>query len=187
MRLQHPVHKAFLHQAIEDYQAAALLLTYLLTPKHSVHQEHSRFSIAVPFRGTPFFMLLQMSVEKLAKAAYCKVRGLDGKLPPKDHDIILFLKAVLVRNPNFLGFEGRHSDTFDFLLKELNPKQPAIAAPHEENLEYPWLDRHGRVKCPAEHLSLTAKYLNNALNRNIVVYMKEIKELLESFGQLFPS
>ena len=95
------------------------------------------------------------------------------------------LRAVLARNPNFQAFRDRHVSTFRFLREELNTKQPSNARNLSENLEYPWIDNHGHVHCPARHLSLIRKYLNNALNRNIMVYMRDIKELLESFDRIF--
>ena len=185
MRSKMPIHKAFLLQAREDYQASAIMLSHFQNGGEKAQKENHPLFLSTPFHGAPFFMLLQMSVEKLSKAAYCKARGISGKLPPKDHDFILFLEAVLARNPNFQAFRDRHVSTFRFLREELNSKQPSNARSHSENLEYPWIDNYGHVHCPSEHLSLIKKYLNNALNRNIMAYMRDIKELLESFDRIF--
>ena len=185
MKNKMPVHKAFLLQACEDYQASAIILAHLQNSGEKTYKESRPLFLSTPFCGAPFFMLLQMSVEKLSKAAYCKARGIAGKLPPKEHDFVLFLEAVLARNPNFKAFRDRHVSTFRFLREELNTRQPSNVRNHMENLEYPWIDNHGHAHCPARHLSLIRKYLNNALNRNIMVYMRDIKELLESFEKIF--
>lgn len=185
MKNKMPVHKAFLLQACEDYQASVIVLAHLQNGGEKTHKESRPLFLSTPFGGAPFFMLLQMSVEKLSKAAYCKARGIAGKLPPKEHDFVLFLEAVLARNPNFQAFRDRHVSTFRFLREELNTRQPSNARNLSENLEYPWIDNHGHVHCPARHLSLIRKYLNNALNRNIMIYMRDIRELLESFEKIF--
>ena len=185
MKNEMAVHKAFLLQAREDYQASVIMLAHFQKSGGKIHEEALPLFLSTPFRGASFFMLLQMSVEKLSKAAYCKARGIKGKLPPKDHDFVSFLEAVLARNPNFQAFRDRHASTFKFLREELNTRQPSNARDHLENLEYPWIDNRGHVRCPAEHLSLIKKYLNNALNRNIMVYMRDIRELLESFDKIF--
>ena len=140
-----PVYKAFLLQAREDYQATAVLLHYLHDHKYSSIVDGQLLFPSEKMKGTAFFMLLQMCVEKLSKAAYCKARGIEGKLTPKDHDFVMFFEAVLARSPSFLGFWDRHETTFRFLREEINPRQPSNASSHSENLEYPWIDRHGEL------------------------------------------
>ena len=100
MKNRMSVHKAFLLQACDDYQASAIMLAHLQNGGEKTYKENRPPFLSTPFCGAPFFMLLQMSVEKLSKAAYCKARGIAGKLPPKEHDFVLFLEAVLARNPN---------------------------------------------------------------------------------------
>ena len=136
MKNKMPVHKAFLLQACEDYQASAIILAHLQNGGEKTYKESRPLFLSTPFCGAPFFMLLQMSVEKLSKAAYCKARGIAGKLPPKEHDFVLFLEAVLARNPNFQAFRDRHASTFRFLREELNTRQPSNVRKHMENLEY---------------------------------------------------
>ncbi len=84
MRSKMPIHKAFLLQAREDYQASAIMLSHFQNGGEKAQKENHPLFLSTPFHGAPFFMLLQMSVEKLSKAAYCKARGISGKLPPKD-------------------------------------------------------------------------------------------------------
>ena len=74
MKNKMPVHKAFLLQACEDYQASAIILAHLQNSGEKTHKESRPLFLSTPFCGAPFFMLLQMSVEKLSKAAYCIAR-----------------------------------------------------------------------------------------------------------------
>lgn len=154
--------QAFLAQAQEDFDAAFQLL-----------QNH-RY-------GSTFFMLLQMCFEKLAKAAAFQTLGND-RMPPKVHNVIpLFQGMLMRRNTNVKGFYSRHKDAFDFLMNKVAALQPSLVDGADEQLEYPWIDRHQHIKYPAKDLSIVKEYFNKPANTTLPLVMLTMEEFLNNF------
>ena len=170
---------AFYNEAVENYAAAKILFENIKS--HPCMPASSR-NMPLQQRGSTFFMLLQMAVEKLAKAASCKMQG-DKRMPSKEHDI-LPLMAIAMRNPKLNAFFERNRCAYDFIINELNPLQPSNSGQNEMNLEYPWVTKHNEIKYPAKDLALIKKYLNNPMQRNFLLIMEELDEFITSFSKI---
>ena len=157
--------KAFLMQAREDFDAAFQLL--------ESHRD-----------GSTFFMLLQMCFEKLAKAAAFQSLSND-RMPPKVHDVIpLFQGMLMRRNANVKGFYSRHKDAMDFLMDKVAMLQPSLVNGCDEQLEYPWIDRHQHVKVPAKDLRIVKEYFNNPANTTLPLVMLAMEDFLKNFNAI---
>ena len=157
--------QAFLMQAREDFDAAFQLL--------ESHRD-----------GSTFFMLLQMCFEKLAKAAAFQTLSND-RMPPKVHDVIpLFQGMLMRRNANVKGFYSRHKDAMDFLMDKVAMLQPSLVNGCDEQLEYPWIDRHQHVKVPAKDLSIVKEYFNNPANTTLPLVMLAMEDFLKNFNAI---
>jgi hypothetical protein len=105
-----------------------------------------------------FCMLLQMTFEKLAKAAFAR----QGAAPTHSHDGASRLLLLLGRTPGgpaLPGYKGRVLAA----VQELENAQPAIVSrnvrngvPQYPQLEYPWANPVSQlVEWPAVHLPIT--------------------------------
>ena len=90
--------KAFYLEGLEDFFAAKCLFDSMKKSRRLIHPTSSG-RVTCGQRGSAFFMLLQMSAEKLAKAAFCIQQG---KWPKMTHDID-FLKQIIIRIPKLNG------------------------------------------------------------------------------------
>ena len=177
---QTTISSAFYAEAAENFCAAKLLFEQLKTA-HVRAPGKSGYLLRL--QGSSLFMLLQMTMEKLAKAAYSKQQG-DSRLPPWKHDMKL-LMAFAMRNPALRNFFLKSNQvTYSFLLEELDPLQPSNAKASGENLEYPWLTPKNQVKYPARDLQLIQKYLANPHNRNLELIMRSIEDFIFSFKKI---
>lgn len=191
MRKSKEIEIAFWNEGKEDFYAAKTFF-YAFSDRNriSLTRGISRDDDAIKktglffVNGSSFFMLYQMAIEKIVKAFYCHEKA-NHTFPPKEHDINLFLGFAL-RNTSLLAFWGRYTDFASFVV-ELCSAQPSVARSNKENLEYPWKDSHGRVKCPCRDLSLINKYLKQgaALHRNLVSYILATQELIDHFENIF--
>lgn len=174
------ISNAFFQEAKENFCAAEILFTHIKnTSRTKANSDHSIMQL----RGSSLFMLLQMSMEKMCKAAFAKLTG-DKKLPPFDHDLEILMK-IAMRNPSLRAFFQRSNPvTYNFLMKELNPLQPSNARRNSENLEYPWITAGNKVKYPAGHLCLIQKYLHDPHNRNLELIIGELKTFVLSFNKI---
>ena len=170
------ISNAYFQEAQENFCAAEILFDYLKNKSRNATKPYA-------LRGSSLFMLLQMAMEKLCKAAYVKQTG-DKKLAPFDHQLEV-LMTIAMRNPSLKDFfEKSHPETYDFLMKELNPLQPSNAGRNSENLEYPWISERNKVKFPAADLKLIHKYLHDPHNRNLMIIMDGLKTFLLSFNKI---
>ena len=174
------ISNAFFQEAKENFCAAKVLFAYHKNKSQTqTYNDGSRIQL----RGSSLFVLLQMAIEKLCKAAYVKQKG-DNKLPPCNHDLAL-LMTIAMRNPSLKAFFHKSNPvTYAFLMNELNPLQPSNAGHNRENLEYPWISQRNKVKFPAADLNLINKYLHNPYNRNFVKIMWDIEKFILSFNRI---
>lgn len=136
-----------------------------------------------------FCMLLQMTYEKLAKAAFAR-RGLQ---PTRTHDGASRLLLLLARDPagpRLPGYQGRVLDA----VRELENAQPAIVsramrvdgAPQYPQLEYPWENPvTGFVEWPAHHLPI-AQRVRDPRQRIGADLLKFAHAIDARFNALFP-
>ena len=142
------ISNAFLQEAKENFCAAKILFGHL---KEEKQKQRANDDSILHLRGSSLFVLLQMAIEKLCKAAYARQQN-DKKMPPRTHDLN-WLMDVAMRNPSLkVMFKKSNPLVYDFLMKELNPLQPSNTSLNSENLEYPWITPKNKVKFPAANL-----------------------------------
>jgi hypothetical protein len=134
-------------------------------------------------------MLLQMTYEKLAKAAFAR----HGNTPTKSHDGASRLLLLLARapgGPNLPGYQGRVLDA----VRDLENAQPAVVSnamknhgvPQYEQLEYPWpASPDGPVEWPARHLPM-AHRVRDPRQRIGADLLKFARGIATQFDALFP-
>lgn len=103
-------------------------------------------------------MLLQMSLEKLAKAALLRCGGMSIELARRTHKAAVAMVQLLARDTRRARRVGWRADVLQqklvVLVEELERAQPSVAGVAMPCLEYPWQDSGGQVRWPAEHLPL---------------------------------
>ncbi len=159
----------FLEQAREDLRAAEVAYTARCE--------------------STFCMLLQMTYEKLAKAAFAR----KGNQPTRSHDgasRLLLLLGKHPAGPMLPGYQGRVLDA----VRELENAQPAIvshamrvyAVPQSPQLEYPWENPGSRaVEWPARHLPIVHR-VRDPLQRIGADLLKFAHAIDTQFNALFP-
>ncbi len=174
------ISNAFFQEAKENFCAAKILFGHLKEKKQT---QMANDDSIIHLRGSSLFVLLQMAVEKLCKAAYAKQQN-DKKMPPHTHDL-KWLMDIAMRNPSLKAlFKKSNPTAYDFLMKELNPLQPSNARENSENLEYPWITARNKVKFPAANLKLINKYLHDPHNRSFSNIMWELDSFVLSFNKI---
>ena len=174
------ISNAFFQEAKENFCAAKILFGHLKEEKQT---QMANDDSIIHLRGSSLFVLLQMAVEKLCKAAYARQKG-DIKLPPFNHDLELLMR-IAMRNPSIKAFfEKSNPETYAFLMKELSPLQPSNAGRNSENLEYPWITPKNKVKYPAADLKLIIKYLHDPYNRNFLKIMGGMERFVHLFNKI---
>lgn len=160
----------FLAQASEDLRAAQA--TY---PARS---------------ASTFCMLMQMTFEKLAKAALAR-RNIQ---PPRSHSVASRLLLLLERTPGGTSLPGISIDPVFDAIRELENAQPAVVeaavrnygVPQYPQLEYPWENpASGVVEWPAKHLPL-AKRIADPRDPIGPQLLKFARALEVQFNTLFP-
>lgn len=136
-----------------------------------------------------FCMLLQMTYEKLAKAAFAR----QGNQPTRTHDGASRLLLLLARDPagpRLAGYQGRVLDA----VRELENAQPAIVShamrvygvPQYPQLEYPWENpATNQVESPAQHLPI-AQRVRDPRQRIGADLLKFAHAINAQFNALFP-
>jgi hypothetical protein len=104
-------------------------------------------------------MLLQMSLEKFAKAAVARHSESEFRKVLRSHKVLRRFFLILDRQSGFLQKIGMKKGEFKLVrphLLALEAAHPALAhgGPH---LEYPWEDVNG-VYVPSEHLALVREF-----------------------------
>ena len=174
------ISNAFLQEAKENFCAAKILFGHL---KEEKQKQRANDDSILHLRGSSLFVLLQMAIEKLCKAAYARQQN-DKKMPPRTHDLN-WLMDVAMRNPSLkVMFKKSNPLVYDFLMKELNPLQPSNTSLNSENLEYPWITPKNKVKFPAADLKLIHKYLHDPHNRSITNIKWELERFVLSFNKI---
>lgn len=160
----------FLAQASEDLRAA---------------------QAAYPARSpSTFCMLMQMTFEKLAKAALAR-RNI---MPPRSHAVASRLLLLLERAPGGTSLPGVSIELVFAAIRDLENAQPAVVesamrlrgVPPYAQLEYPWEDPvTGLVEWPARHLPI-AKRVADPKDPVGPQLLKFARALEARFDALFP-
>jgi hypothetical protein len=136
-----------------------------------------------------FCMLLQMTYEKLAKAAFAR----KGNVPTRTHDAASRLLLLLGKDPagpRLSGYRGRVLDA----VRELENAQPAIVSnamrvhgvPQYPQLEYPWENpATAAVEWPARHLPIVHR-MRDPRQRIGADLLKFAHAIDAQFDALFP-
>lgn len=145
---------------------------------------------------TPTFaMLLQMTFEKLGKAAFARRTPLSAgnTTPPHNHQTASTLLRLLRLSPG--GTSLAPSNDVSLAVVALESAQPALAKakPNElpptlqaPQLEFPWLDTDtGKVMSPAQDLAIVRR-LSDPKDRISALLLKFATGLLENFDTAFP-
>jgi len=160
----------FLAQATEDLRAAQA--TYLVKSPST------------------FCMLMQMTFEKLAKAALAR----QHIQPPLSHEVASRLLLLLERTPGGTSLPGVSIALVFVAVRDLENAQPAVVAqamrnrgiPQYPQLEYPWEHpTSGAVEWPAQHLPM-AKRIADPRDPIGPQLLKFAKALEKQFNTLFP-
>lgn len=100
-------------------------------------RENLRAAWSIPIDDAPatFCMLLQMTFEKLGKAAFTR----SGQYAPRQHHVASHLFVVLLRHPAGVDLLTKFPNVQQFVF-ELETANPAVAGRDQPNIEYPWED-----------------------------------------------
>ena len=102
-------------------------------------------------------MLLQMVLEKLAKAALLQHGGLEIQHVARSHATLPVLRNIISRR----GFLKPLQDAYEQCrheVRRLERLHPSLAGPDGPQLEYPWVGADDRVRCPATDLGLAQEW-----------------------------
>lgn len=132
-------------------------------------------------------MLLQMTLEKLAKAALLRASWASLATVVSSHQGAVRLFRALTNRRDLcrrLGFsqqaiKGRILPFVD----QLERLQPSLAG-RGPNLEYPWETPHGEVHWPAQHLDAAHSIRPETNDWRMLVAL--LRNLRDRFDQLFP-
>lgn len=136
-----------------------------------------------------FCMLLQMTYEKLAKAAFAR----QGIQPARKHDRASRLLLLLGKNPAGPMLPGYQRRVLD-VVQELENAHPAIVSnamkkygvPQYPQLEYPWENSaSGTVEWPAQHLPIVQR-VRDPRQRIGADLLKFAHAIDTQFDALFP-
>ena len=137
-----------------------------------------------------FCMLVQMTFEKLAKAALARKHI----QPPKSHEVASRLLLLLERTPGGTTLPGTSLPLVFGAVRELENAQPAVVAsamkgqgvPQYPQLEYPWENpATGTVEWPGRDLPI-AKRMTDPRDPVGPQLLKLAKALEAQFNTLFP-
>lgn len=126
-------------------------------------------------------MLLQMTFEKLAKAALLRSRAISIAKACSSHKAASQMMRVLKRQRR--GPTGDWQQAFR-VVTELEQAHPALAAGAQ--LEYPWEGPGGEIRWPADHLSIAAE-LGSPKKRLGAQILQFARRLSDEFDQVFPA
>lgn len=135
-----------------------------------------------------FCMLLQMSFEKLAKAAFAR----QGNLLEKSHEGASRLLLLLGKSPGG-PMLPRYQDRVLDAVRELERAQPSVVSRHMRKgvpqypqLEYPWVNPESNVvEWPAKHLPLVHR-VRDPRERIGADLLKLAQAIETRFDELFP-
>jgi HEPN domain-containing protein len=160
----------FLAQATDDLRAAQA--TYLSK---------------VP---STFCMLMQMTFEKLAKAALARQRI----QPPQSHQVASRLLLLLERTPGGTSLPGVSIALVFAAVRDLENAQPDVVSnamrnhgvPQYPQLEYPWESpTSGAIEWPAQHLPIAHRIADprDPIGPQLLKFAKALEA---QFDNLFP-
>jgi hypothetical protein len=143
-------------------------------------------------------MLLQMTFEKLGKAAFARRTPLSNvpanAEPPRKHNTASRLLELLRRSPG--GAADAPSPAVLSAVRELENAHPQLAAPdlaqippklQWPQLEFPWIDpTSGAVKSPRMDLPI-ARRMTNPIDPIGPQLLKFADALIKDFDTLFPA
>lgn len=165
---------AYLAQASEDLVAAkALVLAATKDP-----------GLLAP---SVLAMLLQMTFEKLAKAALLRNGSTTVEAARATHKAASRLVSILRRNRGLLHPLGGDVVWQDVLttVPELERAHPQLAEPTAPRLEYPWEDNNGTVRWPARDLAVAHRLVDPTSTRGSRM-IRFASKLIEHFDDVFP-
>lgn len=114
------------------------------------------WAIPASARGSTFCMLVQMVLEKLAKAAFAR----SGQVVPRNHQVAARFFPMILRRPGGVPLLQANAAAQQFVL-QLEVAQPSIAGQLPQpcpQLEYPWEDpATSRVHHPEVDLPLVRR------------------------------
>ena len=134
-------------------------------------------------------MMLQMTLEKLAKAALLRSGAITVDRARRTHAAALAMVQVLSRNPRACARLRWKPAVVQHqlapIVHDLERAQPALAPANTPCLEYPWEDPNGTVRWPARHLPLL-RWFRPATGGAGVMLFQFAKDLRDRFDQVFP-
>lgn len=145
--------------------------------------------------SSTFCMLLQMTFEKLGKAAIARRTPLSAGLqePPHNHQTASHLLDLLLRSPG--GAAVAPSASVRAAVVDLENAHPDVAKPNANlqppkpqwpQLEFPWSDPlSGIVKSPTTDLPI-ARRIDDPNDRIGALLLKFADGLVKDFNTLFP-
>ncbi len=165
---------AYLAQARED----------LIGAKALVHAGTVNPSLVAP---SVLAMLLQMTFEKLAKAALLRNGSMTVDAARATHSAASGLVSRLRRHRRLLVPLGGDIVWRDVLaiVPELERAHPQLAGPGGAQLEYPWEGSNGEIRWPARDLAI-AKQLSDPISNRGLRVITFASKLVEAFDQIFP-
>lgn len=133
-------------------------------------------------------MLLQMTLEKLGKAALLRSGGIPVDNAKKSHKAALAMVQQLARDKHACQRVGWKPNVVQHVLapivQELERAQPALAK-GSPCLEYPWEDPEGAIRWPAQHLPLLRWFKARGGGAGLMLF-RFTEDLCTRFGAIFP-
>lgn len=134
-------------------------------------------------------MLLQMTLEKLGKAALLRSGGMPVESAKKSHRAALAMVRQLAANKRACRRLGWRTDVVQHrvapVVQELEHAQPALAPKDTPCLEYPWENPEGAVQRPAEHLPLLRWFKAKEGDAGMMLF-RFTNDLCTKFDDVFP-
>ena len=132
-------------------------------------------------------MLMQMTFEKLAKAALLRNGSMTVNAARATHRAASAMVSQLRRNRRLLAPLGGDIVWLDVLtiVPELERAHPQLAGPGGAQLEYPWEGAHAEIRWPARDLAIAQRLCDPISNGGPRVIMFASK-LVENFDQIYP-
>jgi len=133
-----------------------------------------------------FAMVIQMVFEKYAKAALLRQNAVALDWAKTSHGSASRMLLVLRRQRGILDSLGGPKVWEDVLstIYSLERAHPALALQVGPQLEYPWEDIHGVVRCPAKDLAI-AKSMGNPSNMLGPRVLRFAEQLGHHFDSMF--
>ena len=129
-------------------------------------------------------MLLQMTFEKLAKAALLKTGAVTLSYVRKNHIAAsMMLRTLRIQRGMLEPLGGTKSwEDVIWVVEELERCHPQIADESMGTLEYPWETAVGTIQWPSAHLPIVQTFANGTLPIRVVKFATLLQQ---RFHQIF--